>query len=46
MVNVISRIPAVNFCAGQTVATLPLFRHVGIAIAGLKAGTSHKNTSA
>lgn len=29
MVNVISQIPVVNFCAGQTVATLPLFRHVG-----------------
>ncbi len=30
MVNVISRIPAVNFCAGQTVATLPLFRRAGL----------------
>lgn len=30
MLNVISRFPAVNFCAGQTVATLPLFRHVGM----------------
>lgn len=30
MVNVISQIPAVNFCNRQTVANLPLFRHVGM----------------
>jgi len=30
MVNVISRIPELNFCVGQTVANLPLFRHVGM----------------
>lgn len=29
MLNVISQIPAMNFCGWQTVATLPLFRHVG-----------------
>lgn len=33
MVNVISQIPAVNFCAGQTVATLPLFPACGFAFA-------------
>ena len=40
MVNVISRIPAVNFCAGQSVATLPLFRRVAILMQNFEPETS------
>lgn len=41
MVNVISRIPAVNFCAGQTVATLPHFRRAVYFCRIFEPGTSH-----
>lgn len=42
MVNVISQIPAVNFCAGQTVANLPLFRRVGMLSQDFEPEQRHK----
>jgi len=46
MLNVISQIPAVNFCGWQTVATLPLFRHLGILSQDFEPEQRPKNTSA
>ncbi|SEI66813.1 hypothetical protein SAMN05216327_103152 [Dyadobacter sp. SG02] len=46
MVNVISRIPAMNFCVRQSVANLPLFRHVGMLSQDFEPELRHKNTSA